>query len=507
MKHRQYLGKDFLADRGIAVDKWQTCNYYPETDSTMNTVWMFSDPAVTSMPGDDVTTGNTNGRLVATDGWGKTGMTNESFRYKWDITHNTFGAWTKEFEVPFDMYCLNAVTTRNLPKIPDHFRFKGEQVTTFLDDGSVALEYFEETYLKLLGLFVRDTESLPSRQDADSVSFYRQVTDFNMGLVYVMDRSTGLCDIRNISSSDISAYSIANGKVQMRTTNQFFDLDSSHYQYLGPHKHKPRGVGADVYTTVFVTGPRAGSVYTWYFASLGWLQSHGYMPPVPAIPSTLLIQQETKTFAMNIFEYSNLIDKAIPDVSSCYDVHQAIPVEVYFSGRYDQVVSPNPLTFQNNFLLKVMLTANIGSPLRVASIDVQPADNQEIVVRFLLLDRPNVSGDSANPGKEDSAKDVFTRLKQAVQSNSFELDIYRNTGSVKVSARGVGQFDRGGFHGVRVNAMSGDGYGVGAMAGIGVGGLVLGLLVGLIVVVAVAKCRRRDEVEARQNLYDESARY
>lgn len=57
--------------------------------------------------------------------------------------------------------------------------------------------------------------------------------NYFLGLNFEIDLITGECKVQSIMSQTSDAVYVSDGIVQMRTPQQFFDLDSSKYQYKG----------------------------------------------------------------------------------------------------------------------------------------------------------------------------------------------------------------------------------------------------------------------------------
>jgi len=477
------------ADRGIYVDVWQTCNYFADQDATATMTWYFNDNTRMLMP----TSNNELPIYAVIEG---STSNNVNFKTRIDYSGHTFNVNTrtdKAFEPPSNLYCVHALVTKNLPKIPNYFRYKGEQITSYINSGGqVSLNIFEETYLSPLMLFIRDSESTPVPGSTNGVSFYRTVTDFNTGLQYTANLKSGTCSITTIPKWNNAAFSMANGKVQMRTSSQFFDLDSSSYEFMGVHQKPSRGIQSNSYTTFFSaadTHGRQNSLYTWDFATADFLRALNYKMPYNDIPVSVKVENQEAIYTMNFFEYSTKLDKPIPDVSSCFNTSQAMPVEVIFNGRFDQMVTPDPYGFQSAFLLNAMGSMSILSPLRIAKIDVQPGINNQIVVRFLLLDKPGVAGNVNFTMVSVTSAVAYQSLQQSVASGTFTMDINRSSGLVRVTASSVGTFDRGQFHGIQKSQPQATTYSGGAMGGMAFGMLVLGVLLGLGVVFVMKKLR------------------
>ncbi|XP_012946165.1 uncharacterized protein LOC106013888, partial [Aplysia californica] len=129
--------------------------------------------------------------------------------------------------------------------------------------------------------------------------------------MYSLDLKSGICQSTAISASNVGAYSIGGGMVQMRTSKQFFDLDSDSYQYVGKHQHRSRGIVSDVYATV---DQAKKSIRSWYFADKGWQSTLGYQNPY-TMPVTMVIDSAERKVVFNFFEYSSHFDISIPEIS------------------------------------------------------------------------------------------------------------------------------------------------------------------------------------------------
>ncbi|KAH9502173.1 hypothetical protein Btru_070307 [Bulinus truncatus] len=497
-RNLSYKGEE--TSRGITTQKWWSCEYAAYRDATTFTEWQIVDPSKFQLPVVDDNQPPPRPILPVSaivTGVDKKDPSNIfNFTYRYDFTHfANIQPDDRHFRIPPNMMCANKPNSQKpLPVVPDYFKFRGEMLTITgfrtSAQGDPVLVYSNEEYRQALGLYIQDVISSPTSQNSiNDKSFVRLVDDFNTGLSYALDLETGLCEVNVISDSTVDAIQMGNGLVKMRNSVQFFDLDPKAYQYMGLQEH--RGITCDAWTAYF--GPdqnlhQKDAFYTWYFANTDWMKKTGYQQPF-TMPVALILTQGTTYVEFNIYEFTTSTNRNIPDLSPCYDVNSVINVQIFFKALYAEYYTPAQAGFRQSFLTSLVRVTSLNSTLRIADLDVQPTDDNNIVVRFKLLDKPSIKGDVDKRPVMAPNQKVFQEIVDAINSGKFFINV-GETGNAIVYAipNSAVQITAPTSHFTgNTNQQStpsasppSSGYSSGAMAGIGVGMLVAGLLLSIL---------------------------
>ncbi|XP_059140052.1 uncharacterized protein LOC131928132 isoform X2 [Physella acuta] len=498
-----YVGKS--NSRGIDTQKWITCEYYDVYDLTTVTEWQITDANSYTMSVNVDSVGENNPVLPISISVVSLDASFNEIRADIDYTHFAhIDPKDRAFQIPATMLCAGKPTTlKPLPTIPQYFKFKAEQVTLSNINGQrpdpPSLTYTVVEYRKTLQIFVQEFISTPQRNSPNDKSYIRIVDDYNTGISYQLDLTSGACITSAIDGSRDDAYSDRNGNVRMRNSDEFFSLDSDKYQYMGIHRI--RDIDCDTWATYMVDNAPdhlQNTLYIWYFATYDWMRSNGYQTPF-TMP-IMLERQSTpqpgsgivNSLQYHIFEWTDSPDKHVPDVSNCFSTNNTMNVEVFFSGRYDQFYLPDPGSFRQNFLGALVSATGLGSSLRIAELDVQPANNNELVVRFKLLETPRLGGDQrgVTPSQPPvSSQTIFSNFVNKVNGGSFYVDIGSNAKTTLYARPGSAAVTKNKGKFQAVSSSTTIGFTSGAMAGIAVGMLLGGALVVALIVVVVKKLK------------------
>ncbi|CAL1528240.1 unnamed protein product [Lymnaea stagnalis] len=487
-----YKGPD--VSRGIATIKWWTCEYDEYRDATTFTEWQIVDPTKYRMPAID--SGERTNPVLPISAV-VTGVANHFqgnqtyFNYRYDFaSFKRIQPDDDNFRIPANTLCLvKPQLDTPLPSMPGYFKFRGEQVVQVSTESQTPnpadMTLTVEEYKKDIGLYIQDVISTPVTVSADNdKSFIKRVDDFNTGLTYELDLESGECQVKVIDGNSVDAINMGNGVVQMKNSDDFFDLDPMSYQFMGLHEH--RGIMCKVWTAFFgpdqTSRPRY-SLFSWYFADQDWMTSNGFRSPT-VMPVALEVTVGDKYTQFNIFEWATDEQEDHLDLSTCFDPKSTMNIEVHFNARYDQFYTPAKLGFRKGLTQSLFKFTNLKSTLRIADLDVQPGDGNIIVARFKLLDKLNITGDVVNITKPVPSAVIHQQMVTSVNAGSFSVNlggkeksvIYakRNSVTVVTPSRYV---------------TSGQGYSPGVMAGVGIGTLVAGLLIGAVLVLSLKKLR------------------
>uniref|UniRef100_A0A2C9KTJ4 LolA-like domain-containing protein n=1 Tax=Biomphalaria glabrata TaxID=6526 RepID=A0A2C9KTJ4_BIOGL len=462
-KNVSYLGES--QSRGIATQKWIICEYFPGLDMTYVTTWDIVDAVQFQLPAVQPTDAEFAPVLPISASTVFQNGSGSEVRQNLDYTHFArIQPDDRHFQIPADLLCANKPNSQKpLPVIPTYFSYKAEQLTIneyqTMSQQSPDLVYTNVDYRSIMGLFVQDYIQTPGRGNSNDKSFLRVVDDFNTGISYELDLTSGVCEVLTISTMRKDAYPLGNGLVRMRSSDEYFDIDSTQYQYMGVHR--VRDIDCDTWSTKMTDNKpdhTQNALYTIYFATADWQKKTGFRT-IQIIPVMIQVMQGNTLQQMYIYEFSTDPSKWLPDLTTCYNPNNTMNVEVFLKEEY---------------------------------ILVQPADNNEIVVRFKLLEQLNVAGDVGTKPDKVPSKTIIANFVQQVNAGQFFVDLdqdgrvtlYARKGSVAVT-KNTGRFQ---FIAPKTNNSTG--YSPGAMAGIGIGMLVFGLVVGVVIIFLVKKFKK-----------------
>ncbi|XP_064600813.1 uncharacterized protein LOC135466989 [Liolophura sinensis] len=198
----KYLGKSLV--RGIVVEGWQSCSYWPDMDATSKVTWYFSDASewTEAIGGDRLPVRcEIVGKSYNSDGGSK------SYHHIYEFTH--FRPYIDAnpdhvFEAPKGMYCENRKSLKALPISPQYFHFETEIVVPQTKIVSYIAEWYDYTS-RLVRCEVRNQHAF--------------------GKLH-----SGVIDPNGFDTVEVNPHT-----VRLRNPNQFFDLDGT-FQYEGVHR-------------------------------------------------------------------------------------------------------------------------------------------------------------------------------------------------------------------------------------------------------------------------------
>lgn len=442
-------------------------------------------------------------------------------------------------EPPADVYCKGRVSQYEPPKMPRFFSYNSETVTPFtlsLPNGENQTHNVEFT-VAFTHYGYYDWDSKISM--IDFVPWYifgqeyryeletRRIQDFTQGLTYDVYKHLRVCDMHPIENfTNIGDVMVGeNGTVSLLPPWLFVDLDEP-WQYNG--LHDARGLDADVWVgQKELLGFLLKENYVAYYASplvfdepirspLGTAQDTrgpgamkggaGEMPgagqtrkktardyvSLDSVPMKLErylnIAAGLPHLISNIFDYQTQppFTHSI-DISLCYkgarkrDFLMELP-----SDAMEQVKG-----LEDNLLHATQLAlAEVGvvSPLRINK-EVMEYRNGKTYVLFTILPLPSVVGDAPGAKLENDLDTAANLIVSTVASSKMIIivhleGIYQSVEPVYVilHAKSIREVTRA--EDDTYTFTTDQGYGPGDMAGLAIGLLVVGVLVGVVVCMA-----------------------
>ncbi|XP_013401662.1 uncharacterized protein LOC106167415 [Lingula anatina] len=389
-----YLGKDTV--NGVAVNHWTACVFRPEMgDATLNIEYYWSDPdswstasGMSTVPVQAVITGK------RTDAFGQPATVSQIYDFAFFSDELPDGASEKVFQTPRGYVCDGRKNEKKLPKVPDRFSFRSEQIS----ESAGTVQNIDEWYDFNAKLFRMDF--IPQGQLIYQGFGNRPLStvhDFYTGTAYVMDRYYGNCTVMPIPDGGVDT--VNNGAAnytQIRDPMQFFDFSGETYYYEGTGS--ARHIGADIYSSRRTDWDGIMSIWEWYFSKDGWTLEDGLRPEynepirlVVRIPATMPGGQDDVS-VLNIFNFDDSpMDYSAFDVSLCY---RDLPQRTF---RF-VIVGDKSYVEGNWFAFKYLVLNAIEDftglrPIRTQDVSVEIDPNSHLIFfTFTMLDVSPLTG-------------------------------------------------------------------------------------------------------------------
>ncbi|XP_061170485.1 uncharacterized protein LOC133179822 [Saccostrea echinata] len=408
-----YMGLSSV--RGIAVDVWQSCQYWQSMDATMKVFWYFSAanpewdtavgvtvPIAARVTGIIYDPGATTGRKF--DHW------YEMFHYRQTVKD------PKVFETPAGVQCPGRKNTKNLPTMPPAFSFMSE----YVDKTRKIVSFMKEYYSFTEKMVMYYSRPLPSDMSPYGVNDLREIHDFNTGVAYIIDTMYGNCTVQPIKQTFDTRF-VDKNHLRIRNAQEFFYFDVIQYTYEGVKT--VRNIDCDSWVGVRANWPSPGvnSTWQWYFASNQWAEVNTGAAQ-GGTPIQLVIDAPSVAYhnEYNIFNFDvHTPDVLKFDISQCYVNRNRRKFQLTFSGDYKSAVDGNLETFKYNILKSLVSTLSV-SAIRIANLNVyySPTD---IIVSFEILDVAPVVGDVQSIVKETPLSVAANTLQTKVQNAQFAI--------------------------------------------------------------------------------------
>ncbi|XP_076028820.1 uncharacterized protein LOC143017810 [Oratosquilla oratoria] len=482
--------------RGLVCKVYSTCIESQDKNTTINYTYYWSDPD-TSVQNDGkqvpialdiiasgAVEGHTTGEVI--------------IRYNFFRFFRDFRPSIYELEPPKDVFCDGRKSSDKAPAIPVAFNFRSEIVESFQVPTNFSNvtepvwvrvvfpqdEYYDWhtrisrfDYLPLLSLSGK-------RRIENRTSL---VHDFNQGLSYHIKDGLNWCRVTPIEDFSLwgDVHVASDGSINMLPPWAFADMDEP-LQYNG--LHWDRGMETDVWVGVkFNPTLMQNETYVWHYASIMTNERPTRDIVIPdkvpvKLEKFLTAYEEEVATSYNIYDYEYLVPHVHKhDISLCYDRHQM--------RHYTFDLPANALNASYGlrdslayFTVGTLAEAGNVSPLRINRLELEERDNS-IGVTFTLLDKPNVEGDAMNSGMESDLNEAGKSIKDTIDNSQLVILVHTSADTTKpflaslVALPGtLKEVERDdGNVGGKENPI---GFGSGDMAGLAVGMIFLGAIVG-----------------------------
>ncbi|XP_064596530.1 uncharacterized protein LOC135463144 [Liolophura sinensis] len=413
----KYLGKFVV--RGIRVDGWQSCTYWPSLQATSLVKWYFTDSSGWQEAIDE---DQLPVRCEITGrGQDDTGQMH-SYHHIYEFSHYRpyIDTADKVFEVPAGTLCPGRKMSKKLPTPSNYFNFEAEVVIPEAKIISHQQQWYDFT-TKLFRYDWKPLGGISSSQFGNNP--LTTIHDFNTGVSYNTDRLLGNCTATVIDPTAVDAVKVDDNTVRMRTPAEFFDFNIGSFQYEGVRQ--AHGVDSHVWITFRDDWPpdaQVPSSWEWYFATKEWIQGSGNLYEAGE-PQRLEIRVNNELYAVyNIYNYN----EAEPvmweyDISDCFSSSQKRHFQFELPGDFKSIVMSDEEGFKYAVLLSVIGYTAI-SPVRVSDIQVD-YDETAIRVTFTMLDAAPPGGDVNKGATETPLDDAANIFFNSVQDGQFVVDM------------------------------------------------------------------------------------
>lgn len=417
----QYVGTTTV--RGMLVDQWQSCLYWPNMDATMTVNWYFTvdgwDTAIQSrVPVRATVVGN-----IWEPNLNSNGRTPRAINHTYEFAEfrGQFPDYvdpTHLFETPSGYVCPGRKNMKPLPNPSNYFKFTSE----ILDPTQKTIGFIKEWYDYNMSLVRYDYKPNPINVVNFGLDTSSEVHDWNEGVAYHMDKMRGNCSVTPIAGSEFDAHSLDATTVRIRTAKEFFYFDKTQYAYEGVKK--ARGIDCDVWIATRNDWPSNGpvnSTWEWYFAVNDWIQSTGHTYDF-GMPIQMRLTTSDISYIYNIYDYDEEQPSIFDfDISSCFNYTQKQDFTFKLNADYHTTVAKNLQLFKYEVLLTVHKWTNL-SPLRIQNIQVD-YDTTSVIVRVTALGGSPIQGDVPNPKAQVDLGQATTMLNDAINKGSFQIPV------------------------------------------------------------------------------------
>lgn len=416
----QYMGTTTV--RGMLVDRWQSCLYWPNMDATMTVNWYFTvDGWDTAIQSRVPVRATVVGKIYEPNF--SNGRTPRAINHTYEFAEfrGQFPDYvdpTHLFETPSGYVCPGRKNMKPLPTPSNYFRFTSE----ILDPNQKTIGFIKEWYDYNMSLVRYDYKPNPINVVNFGLDTLSEVHDWNEGVAYRMDKMRGNCSVTPIAGSDFDAHSLDATTVRIRTAKEFFYFDKTQYAYEGVKK--ARGIDCNVWIATRNDWPSTGpvnSTWEWYFAVNDWIQSTGHTYDF-GMPIQMRLTTSDLSYIYNIYDYDEEQPSIFDfDISSCFNYTQKQDFTFKINADYHTTVAKNLQLFKYEVLLTVHKWTNL-SPLRIQNIQVD-YDTTSVIVRVTALGGSPIQGDVPNPKAQVDLNQAATMLNDAINKGSFQIPV------------------------------------------------------------------------------------
>ncbi|XP_014775129.1 uncharacterized protein LOC106872607 [Octopus bimaculoides] len=359
----------------------------------------------------------------------------------------------KIFEIPKETYCKGSAYKKDLPKVKDAFSCGIERIDLGAKYPIRLNQYIYYDFKKKLFRldYFENIKGNPGYLEGQLT----QIHDYNTDTAYIIRKNDIKCEMKSIEEISDLYKQIDITKTRLRNNQEILQLDKSKYIYEG--QRTVRGILCDVWIAHRDDYPLPKStlsVWEWYFASDDAVLDIGEREETNFPVRLEIKHDESKTYAvLNFYNYDEDFQLySTFDIDKCFGVENRLDYSFEIIGSFDSIVNEDEETLKYEIRFSLSEIGKL-SPLRLSNIQIDEGENT-VVVSFSLLDVP--------PGNKGNETDLHTAAKKLVDEiSNNELVITRSKDKISI-----------------LEKLSCQKVLLGAMAGLGIGMLIVGGLIG-----------------------------
>ncbi|XP_064625991.1 uncharacterized protein LOC135486820 [Lineus longissimus] len=369
---QQYMGQTTV--RGIFVDHWRSCQYWPAPGPNANFTLDFYFAASNNwtsaigypqMPVRAVATG-----VMPTENG--VGLQNFKINFELSEFRPVIIDDVSIFQVPLGVICKGQTQDKQIPRLPDFFHYRVEMV----QPTGHFVQFYETWYDKAYQIVRLDYRPVVATAPWYTTNPIREIHDYNTGVAYVTDTALGNCTIRAIQGTEADAtYDIEELQkdgatvLRLKAPLDFLYIDAS-YIYKG--KTTVRGMDTDVFIGQRndfkgTPGQRGNTTVEYYFLTENWVEiPNPGVQVMQGVPVKAIFKNELSNFYMEYHfidfdgEHSDL---GVFDVLTCFPEETHKNVEITFKGDILQLNKEKSIFLQET---RGIIAQSAGiSPIRV----------------------------------------------------------------------------------------------------------------------------------------------
>lgn len=478
------LGEKYISGsetvRGIPVHHWQACLKIPASNGTFLLDYFFSkgegyyiNGILETVPLRAVI----NGTAKSLSRNGSTSPEYHNFYHIYDFIDFNPGPIQDPsvFEIPVGTFCNNSISSKPLPYVPDHFTVAMEIVSTKPNgdmDRQNQLIYFDNQtkLLRLEGNLI-----MPNQGNNRPLTI---IQDFSSNLLYQIDQWEENCTVTMVSSAGPP------DSVPAMSPEKIMDIFKGNFIYQG--QKTIRGIICESWADFNTSTNETKEIFfTKVPGPERLMGGQTGVPPFnhyqPVAINTRPLTQAPGDSGVFIHMYNYMTGHPsldVFDVSSCYSLgHHYSYMAFKTEGNFEKDV----LKFRKEFIAALRSAIARGANIsgtRVTSILIEqsPDNNNQLRVYFKLLDNqlndvhPSLTGPSLAQAKLSLQQAVSRGLNFDVQYPTFEDNFQVLKGSLWETMSSESEPQKSTI----------SRYSAGSMAGLGIGMLVVGALLGLL---------------------------
>ncbi|KAK7101768.1 uncharacterized protein [Littorina saxatilis] len=420
-----YVGKRVA--RGINVNQWESCQDWPQSNTSMHVTWAFVDnlawvasASVVNIP----VWCHVTGRVYVNDQYFR------SFEHQYEFIHfidNIPPDSEHVFETPSGVVCPGRKNTKPLPALPSALSFTGETI----NEQRKGITYTQERYDaqgRIVAYKFRGFTSFSMKYGENPLAV---VNDFNTGTEYIVDLQRGNCSVTPLSLTPDVTHGQDLVTLRLQSATNMLNLNGN-YTYQG--QRTIRGIPCDVWIVEKhaedLLGVAVNATFEWAFSTTSW--SYQNMPDSAAgVPVQVIYtlddfgsRQQSVT---NVYDF----ESSVPDIfeginlGSCFIGAPRNVVVFSISRVYETLLQYFQSQFKYAVRHSIAQAINV-SPLRVANVQYR-VQQFSLDISLDLLPLPAVHSTVSDPTTQPSLDAATQALLDAVKGNRMVIQL--NAGS------------------------------------------------------------------------------